>query len=90
MVNYHLRNLGLNEKVVLEKRNKRLIELLSLPTDHNSLKQKFEWILEQLKNDYPNLKIGAVKFFYYNTYKKFNSKSVHFFYDPAYIWTVNN
>lgn len=66
MVKYHLANLGLNEKVILKKRNDRLIKYFNTTTEHKNLKEKFTWIVEQLIDDYPHIKFGAVKTFYYS------------------------
>ncbi|CAN7533355.1 hypothetical protein [Rossellomorea sp. LjRoot5] len=77
MVKYHLRNLGLNEKVVIQQRNNRLIELFSTKTHHSTLKIKFEWIIEQLIEDYPLLKIGAVKSIYYEYMKEYKNTKLH-------------
>jgi hypothetical protein len=74
MIKYHLANQGLNEKVILEKRNKRLIEYFNTVTGHETLRKKFEWIVEQLIDDYPHLKFGAVKTFYYS-YKNKNGQT---------------
>jgi hypothetical protein len=57
MVRYYLKKQGLNEKVVMEKRNKLLLELFSAESDHCSLSEKFKWIVDQLKNEYPNISL---------------------------------
>lgn len=69
MVKYHLRNQGLNEKNTLRIRNERLMELFMMDTKHNNLTEKFKWIVMELKEEYPQLKFGAVKNFYYTKYK---------------------
>jgi hypothetical protein len=66
MVRHYLKKQGLNEKVVMEIRNKRLVELYCYESDHDTLTEKFNWIVDQLKNDYPNLTFAAVKTYYYS------------------------
>ncbi|PEJ37513.1 hypothetical protein CN689_01025 [Peribacillus butanolivorans] len=66
MVKYHLHTQDLNEKVIMENRNKRLVELFSTETNHGTLKEKFNWIVLELINEYPHLTFGAVKAYYYS------------------------
>lgn len=66
MVRYYPKKQGLNEKVVLERRNKRLVELFSTENAHSSLSEKLNWIVDQLKYEYPNITFSAVKTFYYS------------------------
>lgn len=65
MVRYFLRKHNLNEKLIIEERNKRLRELFSTVTDHRTLTEKFKWVVKQMKSDYPNLTFTAVKTYYY-------------------------
>lgn len=70
MVRHHLRNQELNEKFIIGKRNERLVELFSFESSHRTLADKFNWIVEQLKNEYPHLTFGAVKNYYYSLKKE--------------------
>ncbi|MCM3595645.1 hypothetical protein M4D55_07605 [Metabacillus idriensis] len=69
MVRHHLQNQGLNEKVVMEKRNRRLVALFSVEIGHRTLAEKFDWIVNQLKSEYPHLTFAAVKTYYYSLKK---------------------
>lgn len=70
MVRHHLKAQGLNEKVVLEQRNQRLSQLFTDKNGPKILKEKFHWIADQLKIDYPHITFGAVKTYYYSQNKK--------------------
>lgn len=70
MVRYHLRKQELNEKVIINQRNERLIELFSFESGHRTLTEKFKWIVSYLKNDYPHLTFRAVKNYYYSLKKE--------------------
>ncbi|WP_460151444.1 hypothetical protein [Priestia megaterium] len=70
MVRHPLRNQELNEKFIIGKRNERLVELFSFKSSHRTLADKFNRIVEQLKNEYPHLTFGAVKNYYYSLKKE--------------------
>ncbi len=72
MVKYYLRQAGLNSKVNIEKRNAAITDLLNSKTDLGTKENKFYWIIDCLKDDFPHLKFGAIKNFYYQYYKSSN------------------
>ncbi len=59
MVQYHLRNRGLNEAAVIKTRNERIKALLITVTSHRTLEEKFHWVVKELNSDYPNLKFSG-------------------------------
>ncbi|PLT32530.1 hypothetical protein [Bacillus sp. V5-8f] len=65
MVNYFLRNANLNEKVLIGIRNKKIHELLQIFTEHETLSDKFEWIADTLKQEYPSITPTIVHGYYY-------------------------
>lgn len=71
MVNYHLRNLGLNQSANMKIRNNKIHELLSSYTDHEILSEKFEWIVDSLIHEHPDITFSIVKGYYYS---KFDGK----------------
>lgn len=70
MVNFHLRNANLDSKTIREKRNNNIIDLLNQNTSHSTLTNKLNWILNELKNEYPELRLSTLKNFYYSRYVK--------------------
>lgn len=65
MVNYYLTNEGLNQKALLSKRNEKIHALLNTFTAHETLQEKFQWIADTLKEEYPAITPNVIDNYYY-------------------------
>ncbi len=68
MVNYHLRNMNLNQKQVIKLRNNKIHEMLSSFTDHQVLSEKFKWVVDSLVDEHPEITLSIVKGYYYSKF----------------------
>ncbi|MDN4493593.1 hypothetical protein [Ureibacillus aquaedulcis] len=66
MVKYHLRNAKLNEAVLRNIRNAEIHKLLGTSTNHETLIEKFQWIVSILEKDYSTINVGAIKTYYHS------------------------
>jgi transcriptional regulator with XRE-family HTH domain/predicted transcriptional regulator len=66
MVRYHLRNAGLNQKELINRRNEKIHAMLNTFTNHETLSDKFQWIANSLKQDYPEISVGVIDNYYYS------------------------
>lgn len=70
MVKYYLANMNLNQKVLISNRNEKIHKLLSTFTSHETLNEKFRWIVSVLKEEYSGITFGAVRNYYYTYFLK--------------------
>ncbi|MGJ7912618.1 LuxR C-terminal-related transcriptional regulator [Neobacillus sp. LXY-1] len=66
MVNYYLRNAELNSKALINKRNEKIHNLLKTYTTHETLNEKFSWIADALKQEYPSITQSIIDNYYYS------------------------
>ncbi|MCR6462293.1 hypothetical protein PDJ82_07410 [Bacillus cereus group sp. TH43LC] len=77
MVKFHRRNANLNEMEILNTRNARIHAMLTTFTNHETLNDKFHWIVNSLKEDYPKISVGVIKNYHHSHFKpKEGDKSI--------------
>ncbi|GAB6456329.1 hypothetical protein bcgnr5390_11870 [Bacillus luti] len=69
MVKFHRRNANLNEMEIQNTRNTKIHSMLDTYTNHETLNDKFHWIVNTLKEDYPKISVGVIKSYYQAHYK---------------------
>ncbi|PWN73296.1 hypothetical protein [Bacillus paranthracis] len=69
MVKFHRRNANLNEMEILNTRNARIHAMLDTYTNHETLNDKFHWIVNTLKEEYPKISVGVIKNYHHSHYK---------------------
>ncbi|GAB6422994.1 hypothetical protein bcgnr5372_27170 [Bacillus luti] len=69
MVKFHRKNANLNEMEIHNVRNAKIHSMLDTYTNHETLNDKFHWIVNTLKEDYPTISIGVIKNYHHSHYK---------------------
>lgn len=66
MVKYHRRNAKLNKMELLNIRNAKIHAMLDTFTNHETLNDKFHWIVNSLKQDYPKISVSVIKNYHHS------------------------